>query len=225
MHSELFLAHRHFSEKKIDVSTNKQAKKLFRVQIYRFKQVNSLNIFFALVLVVLGISLYLSLKSLALPAAYYLFLACVPVAIGLLVIGNLLIFSYLKKRFPRLVQTPKRLFVQLASSSLYSLLWINGLYFLFKILFEQPLPLFTDILQFNLFGLFVLLPAFVLCFALCLLGRWRDLSLRHENLKIAYQQQLKETPRNQKNPDFFSEYLDENRFFYKKNTANCRIFE
>lgn len=109
-----------------------------------------------------------------------LWIICV---IVLLWFGNKFIFSLLDKRFSWTDHNAKRFFLQLFLSSVYSLLCINGTYYLFKAQTTQSAPELEQLLVLNVYGLLFIIPVLSINFGIYFMTQWKKAHLQSDILK------------------------------------------
>jgi hypothetical protein len=112
--------------------------------------------------------------------------------IVLLWVGNRFIHVRLDLIYPWTRQPLRRFFIQLLSSSLYSLACINASYYFLKTLLVGLPPDMEQILVLNLYGMLFIIPVFSLNFGLFFMARWKEAFIqsemyREENLRTRFE--------------------------------------
>ncbi|ALJ01769.1 histidine kinase (plasmid) [Rufibacter tibetensis] len=107
-------------------------------------------------------------------------------------IGNRFIHARLDFIYPWTAQPLRRFFIQLLSSSLYSLACINASYYFLKTLLVGLPPDLEQILVLNLYGMLFIIPVFSLNFGLFFMARWKEAFVqsekyREENLRTRFE--------------------------------------
>jgi len=128
--------------------------------------------------------------------------------IALLWIGNAWISKYLDDKLPWLEYGTVRLFSQLASGLIYSLLVINISYISLKSLFTTDPPSITQIIVMNTYGVLIILPVISIYFGFHFLRSWRKSELETEKYqKESIKSQL-EALKNHLDPHFLFNNLN-----------------
>lgn len=102
--------------------------------------------------------------------------------------GNKWIFDFLNLRVSWLSHPSKRFFLQLLISILYSLLCINGSYYLFKVQTTLTAPTLSQLIVLNVYGLLFLIPVLLVNFSVYFMQQWKKAhvesnKLHEENLR------------------------------------------
>jgi len=102
--------------------------------------------------------------------------------------GNKWIFDFLNSRISWLSHPSKRFFLQLLISCVYSLLCINGSYYLFKIQTTLTPPDLSQFVVLNVYGLLFLIPVLLVNFSVYFMQQWKiahvqSNKLQEENLR------------------------------------------
>lgn len=102
--------------------------------------------------------------------------------------GNKWIFDFLNSRISWLGHPSKRFFLQLLISCVYSLLCINGSYYLFKIQTTLTPPDLSQFVVLNVYGLLFLIPVLLVNFSVYFMQQWKiahvqSNKLQEENLR------------------------------------------
>jgi len=102
--------------------------------------------------------------------------------------GNKWIFDALNSRISWLSHPSKRFFIQLLISCVYSLLCINGSYYLFKVQTSLTPPDLSQFVVLNVYGLLFLIPVLLVNFSVYFMQQWKlahvqSNKLQEENLR------------------------------------------
>lgn len=115
--------------------------------------------------------------------SYFLATLWIVCVIILLWFGNKALFRLLDRRFSWSEQSSKRFFLQLFLSSVYSLLCINGSYYLFMFQMTRVAPDLDQIVVINVYGLLFLIPVLSINFGIYFMNQWKKAQLQSELLK------------------------------------------
>ena len=103
----------------------------------------------------------------------------------LLFFGNRLIAVVLNRNFPWLRYGTVRFVLHLILGIFYSLIILNLAYFLFKYLFTDELPVWSQVFVTNVYGTAIFIPLFSIYFSLYFLRHWRKSLLAAEKAEKA----------------------------------------
>lgn len=148
------------------------------------KIVLCLSVMVLLLLLWSGYNLYQSDVQLVYLAAFmWIFTVVI-----LLWYGNKWIFDALNSRISWLSHPSKRFFIQLLISCVYSLLCINGSYYLFKVQTTLTPPDLSQFVVLNVYGLLFLIPVLLVNFSVYFMQQWKlahvqSNKLQEENLR------------------------------------------
>lgn len=96
--------------------------------------------------------------------------------------GNKWIFDFLNPRISWLSHPSKRFFIQLLVSCVYSLLCINGSYYLFKIQTTLTAPDLSQFVVLNVYGLLFLIPVLLVNFSVYFMQQWKKAHMQSDKL-------------------------------------------
>ncbi|MEL7148165.1 MAG: histidine kinase [Bacteroidota bacterium] len=120
-----------------------------------------------------------------LSATFYFTLLWLSAVSLLLFLGNRLIANILNRNFPWLKYGTFRFVLHLLLGIVYSLIILNLAYFLFKYLLTDELPIWSQVLVTNVYGIAIFIPLFSIYFSLYFLRHWRTSIVAREKAEKA----------------------------------------
>ncbi len=168
--------------------------------------------------------LFAVLNSLNVNKIYYLSIGWILLVVALLWIGNSTISHQLNKYYPWKSYISKRFFVQLACSSIYSLICVNATYYIFKILFTETPPDLEQTLVLNIYGLLLTIPIISINFGIYFMVQWKKAFVQSENLKREQLHTQFESLKNHIDPHFLFNNLNILSSLIDKKNVQAQIF-
>ncbi len=136
-----------------------------------------------IVILILSVTSIFYLMRSGLELYYLVALLWIVTVVFLLWIGNKYIFNYLDARFPLLQNISKRFFLQILISCFYSLLCINGTYYLFKVQTSLTAPDPAQFFVLNVYGLLFIIPVLAVNFSIYFVSQWKKAHLQSDQLR------------------------------------------
>jgi sensor histidine kinase YesM len=155
---------------------------------------------------------------------YLVALLWIITVIVLLWFGNKLIFHVLDERLTWSKQTTQRFFLQLFMSSVYSLLCINGTYYLFRIFTTEAAPDLAQILVLNVYGLLFIIPILSIIFGIYFMSQWKKAHLQSDKLREENLRTQLESLKMQLDPHFLFNNLNILSALIEKNPKEAQSF-
>ena len=176
-----------------------------------------------LLLVVAGTGIYLAYQS-DLELFYLVAVMWIITVIVLLWVGNNFIYKYLGRKFPWEGQTTRRFFLQLLLSTLYSLICVNGTYYIFKAETTARPPDFEQIIVLNVYGLLFIVPVLSLNFGIYFMMQWKKAFTQSEKLREESLRSQLESLRMHLDPHFLFNNLNVLSALIQKNQEDAQVF-
>ena len=183
------------------------------------------------------LQLFLILCGLVIVAAVYLFspeltvnvlliltIVWVSIIIGFLWLGNTVINRSLNRVLPWLTYGTTRFFTQLILILIYSLIVINGSYYLFKSVFTEDPPVIDQLIVMNIYGGVLIIIVTSIYFGISFLGSWRKSEIAAERMqKEQVKSQLKAL-QNHLDPHFLFNNLNILYSLIDKDKEQSKVF-
>jgi len=156
--------------------------KLGNINRSRFTVQSFLLAFLACVTIVLGIYVEQSQEEGGYPI-YYVAIFWLLLLFFFLWFGNLLLFKIVQRKFLKGLSDEKRFGLQLFLTLLFSLLYINLSYWIFKTRYTSLPPNDDQLVLLNIYGILFLIPVLSVQFGFLFLQKWKQANLEREHLK------------------------------------------
>ncbi|RXK87465.1 histidine kinase [Filimonas effusa] len=164
--------------------------------------------FFAAALISAGFLAYLVYYE-EVESFYIVALAWIVTVIVLLWFGNRYIYFLLDQKIPWIAsRTSSRFFIQLVTSTVYTLCCINLTYYLFKVSTNGMPPDLTQMLVLNVYGLLFTIPVLSINFGIYFMMQWKKAQLQANELKEENLQAQLNSLRMQLDPHFLFNNLN-----------------
>ena len=167
---------------------------------------------------------YLLSPELSLNTIFILTLTWFVLITGFLWLGNTAINRFLNRRFPWLTFGTTRFFTQLLLVMIYSLIIINGSYYVFKTLFTQDPPTLDQFLVMNVYGAILIIIVSSVYFGITFLRSWRKSEIEAEKMQKEHIKSQLKALQNHLDPHFLFNNLNILSSLIDKDKDQSKVF-
>ncbi len=192
--------------------------------VNRFFPIDGVRLLLFVAFIALAGCVFFVLYKLEVDKIYFLSFGWILLVVALLWVGNSFISHLLNQRFPWETYISKRFFIQLACSSIYSLICVNATYYIFKIVFTEEAPELDQILVLNIYGLLLTIPVISIHFGIYFMMQWKKAFVQSENLKRTQLHTQFESLKNHIDPHFLFNNLNILSSLIGKNNVQAQNF-